>query len=250
MATEYRYKEKDLILPALRCIEQRVTATTTDLIGDLTALLKPGGHDAQIIANRNDTYFSQKVRNLVSHRDTNGMAVWTDFTGGRYTLTQEGREFLDRNRTAVDLLFSSPLSPAQQAAVAEKVTSSKGRRSVLYDENVKVSEGGLAHKDSVTRQRSARLRQAALEHYARPDGSIPCAACGFDFRAKYGSLGEGFIEIHHEDPLFQYEDEGVEAFLPEAVKRVKPLCSNCHRMVHRDRKAPLTIDELKALMGL
>lgn len=248
MPEEYRYKEKDLVLPALHCIQARGSASTTDLIRDLTALLRPEGHDAQIIANRNDTYFSQKVRNLASHRASNGMADWTGFTDGRYTLTAAGQALLEENREAVELLFSQPLAPAQQAAVAGRVTTANGRRSVFYDETVTVSEGELTQKDTPTRRRSALLRRAAIQHYARPDGSLPCAVCGFDFRSRYGPLGEGYIQIHHETPLFQYEDEGVEAFLPQAVKRVKPLCANCHSMIHRDRKHPLAVEALKALL--
>ena len=40
----------------------------------------------------------------------------------------------------------------------------------------------------------------------------------------------------------------MEAFLPQAVKRVKPLCANCHSMLHRDRKHPLAVEALKALL--
>lgn len=248
MPEEYRYKEKDLILPALCCIEARGSASTSDLIQDLTALLRPEGHDAQIIANRNDTYFSQKVRNLVSHRASNGMADWTDFTDGRYTLTAAGRTLLEENREAVELLFSASMERGQQAAVAGRLAASNGHKGVLYDENVTVSEGELTQKDTPTRRRSALLRRAAIEHYTQPDGSLPCAACGFDFRARYGALGEGYIQIHHETPLFQYEDEGAEAFLHQAVRQVKPLCANCHSMIHRDRKHPLTVEALKALL--
>ena len=45
------------------------TLTTSDLIGALSAFMNPRGTDAMIARDRNDTYFSQKVRNLISHRD-------------------------------------------------------------------------------------------------------------------------------------------------------------------------------------
>ncbi len=89
------YTEQDLIKPALACIARRGSATTSDLIEDLTEQLRPEGHDAEIIDNRNDTFFSQKVRNLVSHREYNGMAALTDFEGGVYTLTDAGRAMLE-----------------------------------------------------------------------------------------------------------------------------------------------------------
>lgn len=45
------------------------TLTTSELIDLLTEKLQPTGHDAEIVEGRSDTYFSQKVRNLVSHRN-------------------------------------------------------------------------------------------------------------------------------------------------------------------------------------
>ena len=74
------------------------------------------------------------------------------------------------------------------------------------------------------------------------------AACGFDFWEVYGELGEGYIQIHHEEPLFLYEEEGIEDILRDALQRVKPLCANCHCMIHRWRDAPLSVEELRALI--
>ena len=62
-----RIEEKMLILPALYVIKRRGKATTTDLINDLTIAFNPTGEDAQILSGRNNTKFSQKVRNLKSH---------------------------------------------------------------------------------------------------------------------------------------------------------------------------------------
>lgn len=45
------------------------TLTTSQLIKRLTKRLGPSNQDAAILEGRSDTYFSQKVRNLVSHRN-------------------------------------------------------------------------------------------------------------------------------------------------------------------------------------
>lgn len=63
------YSEEDLIIPAL--FELYFTSngmTTSMLIKALTESLKPEGTDAEILFGRNDTRFSQKVRNLISHK--------------------------------------------------------------------------------------------------------------------------------------------------------------------------------------
>jgi hypothetical protein len=65
-----RVSEKDLILPALYFINREPGITTSRLKLLLVEFLKPTGKDAEIARNRSDTYFEQKVRNLVSSHRT------------------------------------------------------------------------------------------------------------------------------------------------------------------------------------
>ena len=75
--------------------------TTTKLIETLIDEFAPEGHDAQIIDGRNDTYFSQKVRNLVSHRASStsmfakGYATYHEESES-IRITDLGRAFLDQ----------------------------------------------------------------------------------------------------------------------------------------------------------
>ena len=63
--------EVDLVIPALRLAAQRADGkiSTSELIEELTEIFQPAGKDAEIITGRKDTYFSQKVRNLISHKE-------------------------------------------------------------------------------------------------------------------------------------------------------------------------------------
>jgi hypothetical protein len=94
-----RISEPDLVIPALRIMADRPDGfvSTADLIIELEALFQPTGKDAEIIPERADTYFSQKVRNLISHRTLvrNGYAT---YDGGRRgsQITELGRNFLRR----------------------------------------------------------------------------------------------------------------------------------------------------------
>jgi hypothetical protein len=88
-------------------------------------------------------------------------------------------------------------------------------------------------------ERNTRLRaEAILIHGTK------CMGCGFDFEAKYGHRGSGYIEVHHVVP--------VSFFIAES--KVDPkhdlivLCSNCHRMVHRRRDKVLNLSELRNLI--
>jgi hypothetical protein len=66
-----RISERELVLPTLCLLEagNRAWLHTAELIRRLTELLAPSDTDAKILTGRYDTYFSQKVRNLISHRD-------------------------------------------------------------------------------------------------------------------------------------------------------------------------------------
>lgn len=72
--------------------------TTTDLIAKLTTIMKPTGEDLDILKDRNDTKFSQKVRNLKSHNTMIGLATYTPppskGESGTFTITSKGKSYL------------------------------------------------------------------------------------------------------------------------------------------------------------
>ena len=70
-----------------------------------------------------------------------------------------------------------------------------------------------------------------------------CMICGFDFQAKYGSIGEHFIHVHHIVPVSEMKTE----YLINPVKDLIPVCPNCHAMLHRV-SPPLTPDELRNMI--
>ena len=59
-----RITESQLVLPALYLMSKSNEGymSTSDLITNLTKVMRPTGQDAEILAGRRDTYFSQKVR--------------------------------------------------------------------------------------------------------------------------------------------------------------------------------------------
>ena len=63
------YSESELIIPALKIICEKTDGiTTAELIAALRDELKPSGKDVTPLKGRNDDAFSQKVRNLISHK--------------------------------------------------------------------------------------------------------------------------------------------------------------------------------------
>lgn len=62
-----RYTEGKIAVEAVKVVEEYGEVSMGELIEILTERMRPTGHDMEIIANRKDSYFSQKVRNLRSH---------------------------------------------------------------------------------------------------------------------------------------------------------------------------------------
>ncbi|MCL1828321.1 MAG: hypothetical protein FWG32_02375 [Oscillospiraceae bacterium] len=251
-----RIEEKALILPALYIINAHEAISTSELIRELTGVFNPSGEDAEILSGRKDTKFSQIVRNLMgSHYKTNEMAALTQRSpagrNAKFSLTEKGKQYLEANSEAVLYLFANPFEYNDMQELSEKIASSgkSKKRIVVYDENDITSEGKARRTSGLTRQRSAKLREMAVQEYKTAAGGTECFVCGFNFEKVYGEIGKDYIEIHHERPVFQYPGEGFEEFSKEAVKRMKPLCSNCHSMVHRKMKEPVSVRELIEIVG-
>ena len=89
------YSEPELVLPTLELLAANPGGlATTDLIDMLTERLSPDGPDVEILANRQDTHFSQKVRNPVSHRTMERGDLWTyNESDGIHRITAAGRSY-------------------------------------------------------------------------------------------------------------------------------------------------------------
>jgi hypothetical protein len=251
-----RITEPILILPALFIISENPGISTSELIVELEHILNPSGEDAEILSGRSDTKFSQLVRNLVSHKTLErfGYATYTSgesrATGVIFQITETGKSYLDENQDSVNYLFSHgfPYDEIVESIAQIAETEISGKRINLIDEDLLVHEGLRQRKNSIAYERSNAVRRAAIEFYRRNDGHLVCSICDFDFYESYGDDGKDFIEIHHEKPLYETEGEDRIIFLNEAVLSVKPVCSNCHRIIHRNKREARTITEMNIII--
>jgi hypothetical protein len=99
-------------------------------------------------------------------------------------------------------------------------------------------EGERQSRETTFFARNAQLVRKAKAHH----GTV-CQTCGFGFGAVYGSLGVGYIECHHLNPLAEQDGNAQEV----TVSDVAVLCSNCHRMIHRRRRV-ISVEELRAII--
>lgn len=108
-------------------------------------------------------------------------------------------------------------------------------------EEAEAAEGRYRTRLHRYRERSGRLPKQKKKQRLATTGTLECEACGFDFVAVYGELGRGFAECHHLTPIAELETGSVTSLEDLAI-----LCSNCHRMIHRN--GGLTMDELSSRM--
>lgn len=246
-----RISETELILPGLlfMSLNEDGGITTTELIKKLRWYMNPSGEDLKILSGRSDDKFSQKVRNLKAHRtfERYGYAAYSDEKNGKVYITDKGRNYLKDNYEFLKYLYVNDFKyqdVKDSLIVLEKTTQSK-KIIETFDENIIIEEGNKRIVETKIYDRSKKLRDYALHYYSSKNNKISCKACSFDFEDFYGSvLGKGFIEIHHIKPVFMNNGEKLEQVISDAVKNLVPVCSNCHRMIHRNWKKPIEFETL------
>ena len=100
-------------------------------------------------------------------------------------------------------------------------------------------EGDVVDSHGTRYERDPKAKRDCIAKYGGK-----CYICGFDFEKFYGKNGAGFIEVHHLKPLSSYNGEHV--VIP--TEDLRPLCSNCHSMVHRRRPIPWDVDEVRVMI--
>jgi hypothetical protein len=99
-------------------------------------------------------------------------------------------------------------------------------------------EGRRREHLRVSRARNGRARDECIAHYGPH-----CDVCIFDFEVAYGERGRAFIEVHHLELVSGQQEEEYEI---DPIKDLRPVCSNCHRMLHR--YGLISTDELKEIV--
>lgn len=99
-------------------------------------------------------------------------------------------------------------------------------------------EGAVRQVSVNAYEREPKARQKCIDYY----GSS-CSICGFDFGRAFGQLGKGFIHVHHLRPLSEIAEE----YEIDPIKDLRPVCPNCHAMIHRS-SPPLSLEQIKMLL--
>ena len=87
-------------------------------------------------------------------------------------------------------------------------------------------------------ERSLAARGACIKHFGPK-----CQICDFDFSSVYGDSMEGFIHVHHLEPL----SEIGEKYKVNPTEDLIPVCPNCHAVIHSRRPA-YSPDEVRSML--
>lgn len=138
-------------------------------------------------------------------------------------------EALDRLKCAIDpiLLAHTP-----------SVSLSGDEAGVQVPEGQAVPEGAVTRVEVNRYERSKWARAACLQKFG-----YRCQVCYLNFEERYGELGRDFMHVHHVVPL--HEVAGIPNYRVVPIKDLRPVCPNCHAMLHRPKDRTLTVEELR-----
>ena len=119
------YSETDLIIPVLNhlLMNKEAGLKTSDLIKLLSEELEISGKDAEILKGRKDTHFSQKVRNLVSHRTfiNKGLITYEKIgDDGLHKITNIGEKYLLNNISNFNFIIDNNFDEAQRKEIVDR----------------------------------------------------------------------------------------------------------------------------------
>ena len=110
--------------------------------------------------------------------------------------------------------------------------------SILTDKTITFIEGSATQASQTRYERNIYARNECLNYYG-----YSCSVCNFNFEKFYGNLGYKFIHVHHLIKVATIKQE----YQVNPVQDLRPVCPNCHSMLHK-QNPPLTIDELKEIL--
>ncbi|WHY79034.1 HNH endonuclease [Neobacillus sp. WH10] len=131
------------------------------------------------------------------------------------------------------LIYQRTTSRNLEEVIVDDIESEKAEEESYY------TDGTVKEYYGKRYERNPENRKKAIEIHG-----LSCVACGFNFEEVYGERGKDFIEVHHVKPLSTIGEEVV----IDPKEDLVPVCSNCHRIIHRRKDDVLTVKELRELI--
>jgi 5-methylcytosine-specific restriction enzyme A len=217
---KYSNKDKDSIVYEYLFNAMSHRSLDEDILG--IALDKRTGHESMNILH----YIGLKDKHKGIFRD--------------YSIT-EATDIMEQLDSDFDLVIQSLIRFNNQ------LDNNQSLEEVIEDDlDSEKAEDDSYYKDGAVKQyygkryeRRPENRKKAIEHHG-----LSCVVCGFNFEKVYGERGKDFIEVHHVNPLRNIGEQ----IVIDPKEDLVPVCSNCHRMIHRRKDNVLTVNELRLLV--
>lgn len=124
-------------------------------------------------------------------------------------------------------LKAAPQGPQRLSETLKSYLLESEIHNVLYPEIIKDDKlyEGIKEQVVVNKyERNPKARQICVNYYG-----YNCKVCDLNFEKEYGDIGKDFIHVHHIVPLSEIGEE----YKIDPIKDLRPVCPNCHAMIHR-----------------
>jgi len=135
-----------------------------------------------------------------------------------------------------------PESKQHVARVLRLINSGCNQELPDIDRYLSGKEGNPRLVAHLRRERNSKLVKAKKAEVLKRTGRLSCEVCEFDFQQMYGSFGSEFCEVHHLKQLSKSDGE-----VKTEMKDLAVVCSNCHRIIHRQNPM-ITLKKLKGAL--
>ena len=235
---EKRVKESEIVKPALKIIKDKPGITTSELIEELQKVVELYPGDKEILKGRNDTKFSQIVRNLISHKKNNKF-------GKCVNDRQEGRNkgfYINENG-------ENEIQGYNRREVKEEREDNKLQREIrecnVYDKD-ELKRANTRSPEKTSRSNNARYKtDARISKTVLKENNYICEIeklTGNKHKTFDTNKGTQYMEGHHLIPM--KAQKNFENNIDRS-DNICCLCPNCHRAIHygtiKEKRTRLTL---------
>jgi len=195
---------------------------------EIVPLLLRDTHSRNII----ETAYKRTNRKLSIEKYAGNMVQWFSqrWTVGDEKWSSLFEKFV-RSEKQIDGCWAyKPAAPGTVNVFPDEVEEAEVKR---------LPEGAVFERLVNAYERNPLARQQCIKKYG-----TNCYVCGFSFGAIYGETMDGFIHVHH---LRQLSAVGKD-YKVDPVADLRPVCPNCHAVIHHRPKQPYSIEEVQAFL--
>lgn len=222
--------ETELLVPSLKIIKDNPNTSTSDLIVKLESVVKLYPKDKEILNNRNDTVFSQTVRNQCgSHLLTNEFGKCVDVikleNTNTFCINEYGLKVLEKETedTIEDIINDD--------IYQEEISKAKNYTAEELDQaNNRMPEVGNGIKSSRYKTDARITKTVLIKNDHKCEYALLSGLAHETFITKAGNT---YQEGHHLIPMSAQKDFTVNL---DREENIISLCPICHRAVHYGSK--------------